>query len=450
MACHFETSFFALSVLCFILRISLAEKKKPTLNPTEAEKMRNDYVAFRRNWLSVYLLIMAGDWLQGPYLYALYSSYGYPLEVIAVLYVSGYISSAIFGTMVGSIADRYGRKKLCLTFCVLYSASCITKFYRDYNILLLGRLLSGVSTSLLFSVFEAWMVAEHNVRGFPSAWITETFSWASFGNGLVAMVSGVVANFLSAYTETYAAPYAAAMILFAIAFAIVSSSWKENYGSRGSSSGSSLSTIRKALALITTDKTVMAIGGIQAFFEGAMYTFVFLWGPTLQRSIDVGKTLPFGYIFASFMVCIMIGSMLFTTLRNIAQYTPYQIARPLFALGCFALSMPAYLHSAESIFWSFNLFEVVCGMYSPMIGTLRSTHLPDELRATLMNIFRVPLNIIVVTSLINSSNTASHTIFLICSCLMVTAFLFTFLLDNDTKGVSGELRDRSLKPRQKS
>ena len=31
--------------------------------------------------------------------------------------------------------------------------------------LLTGRLLAGISTSLLFSVFEAWMVSEHKSKG---------------------------------------------------------------------------------------------------------------------------------------------------------------------------------------------------------------------------------------------------------------------------------------------
>ena len=33
----------------------------------------------------VYWLMMAGDWLQGPYVYALYSSYGFSQEDIAVM-----------------------------------------------------------------------------------------------------------------------------------------------------------------------------------------------------------------------------------------------------------------------------------------------------------------------------------------------------------------------------
>ena len=36
--------------------------------------------AFRNNYLVVYALMMAGDWLQGPYVYALYKHYGYSTE----------------------------------------------------------------------------------------------------------------------------------------------------------------------------------------------------------------------------------------------------------------------------------------------------------------------------------------------------------------------------------
>ena len=47
-----------------------------------------------------------------------------------------------------------------------YAASCATKHSPRYNVLLIGRLLGGVSTSLLFSVFEAWAVAAHTAHGF--------------------------------------------------------------------------------------------------------------------------------------------------------------------------------------------------------------------------------------------------------------------------------------------
>jgi predicted MFS family arabinose efflux permease len=55
-----------------------------------------------------------------------------------------------------------GRKRACITYCISYILSCITKHSPEYKILMIGRILGGIATSLLFSAFESWLVAEHN------------------------------------------------------------------------------------------------------------------------------------------------------------------------------------------------------------------------------------------------------------------------------------------------
>lgn len=105
---------------------------------------------------------IAADWLQGPYVYALYAQYGFGKQEIAQLFVAGFGSSLLFGTFIGGIADRFGRKKNCIMYGVLYSLACLSKHSSNFHILLLGRILSGISTSLLYSAFESWMVHEHN------------------------------------------------------------------------------------------------------------------------------------------------------------------------------------------------------------------------------------------------------------------------------------------------
>jgi hypothetical protein len=62
-----------------------------------------------------------------------------------------------------------GRKRASLLYVATYSLSCATKHSPSYSVLLVGRLLGGVSTSLLFSVFEAWAVAAHTGRGFDES-----------------------------------------------------------------------------------------------------------------------------------------------------------------------------------------------------------------------------------------------------------------------------------------
>ena len=54
----------------------------------------------------LYLTFAAGDWLQGPYVYALYEHYGMTTHEIEVLFVAGFASSMVFGTVVGSFADK--------------------------------------------------------------------------------------------------------------------------------------------------------------------------------------------------------------------------------------------------------------------------------------------------------------------------------------------------------
>lgn len=64
------------------------------------------YTDFKLRYLIGYALAVFGDWIQGPYLYALYESYGYSRTSIAFFYIIGYASSLIFGTIVGSLADK--------------------------------------------------------------------------------------------------------------------------------------------------------------------------------------------------------------------------------------------------------------------------------------------------------------------------------------------------------
>jgi hypothetical protein len=56
----------------------------------EEKKRHSDLL---KRYLIVYLLATLSDWLQGPYVYALYAAYGYSQHDIAVLFVAGFGSS---------------------------------------------------------------------------------------------------------------------------------------------------------------------------------------------------------------------------------------------------------------------------------------------------------------------------------------------------------------------
>ena len=43
-----------------------------------------NFVSFQRSFFLVYFMALIGDWLQGPYVYKLYSYYGYPESQVSM------------------------------------------------------------------------------------------------------------------------------------------------------------------------------------------------------------------------------------------------------------------------------------------------------------------------------------------------------------------------------
>lgn len=331
-----------------------------------------EFHAFQRSYLVVYYLAMLADWLQGPYVYALYESYGFSSYDIAVLFVGGFGSSMLFGTFAGAAADRIGRKKCGLLYAVLYILSCVTKHYNSYGMLMLGRVLGGIATSLLFSTFESWLVCEHNARGYDSAWLSRTFSLAYFGNSVAAILAGVFAEAAanlkplspspdgSAFNwGGYTAPFDLSMgVLVALVGALLLL-WNENYGSTPSASpvkGSSTETLCKALRALARDRTILLLGACISFFEGSMYVFVFKWTPTLSAGPERP---PYGLIFSTFMVLAMCGSSIFGI--AVAHARPEKILLVTFTLAAAALAMPAISSSVPLNFGCFLVFEACVG-----------------------------------------------------------------------------------------
>jgi len=147
-----------------------------------------------------------------------------------------------------------------------------------------------------------------------------------------------------------------------------------------------------SLSLLSIDFTILSVGLIQSFFEAAMYIFVFLYCPILEEAHKckflwirnkyinihiyniyiyiynilltihsliiyiyiyflfliilllqkVGghkDELPFGLIFAGFMICIMIGSRIFNILMQ-NQWKVITISLPIFLLGTVSMLLP--------------------------------------------------------------------------------------------------------------
>ena len=328
-----------------------------------------------------------------------------------------------------------------IIFTLSYIASCITKHFRDFKVLLLGRLLGGVSTSLLFSVFDSWLIKAHTKAGLEGSYLSKSFAAASYGNYVIAIVAGLIANQISSKSEMieysegkiffggYLNPFDLSLIVLIFCASFACLLWEENHGEQSSSSQSASSgssgsfhALKNATQTFFQNEEVLLCGLISALFEGSMYVFVFMWTPALTNLSTSEDDLPFGLIFATFMVCCMAGSSSFTILLERKETKIEVLAvQVLFGASC-ALFIACLTKSETISFLAMNVFEITVGLYFPSMGTQKSQIVPEAQRSAIYNIYRVPLNFIVLTSLL--TNLSYRQSFFACgSMLFIGALL---------------------------
>jgi hypothetical protein len=130
-------------------------------------------------------------------------------------------------------------------FCLLYITSCFCTFIKWLPVNFVGRIFGGISTSILFSCFDSWLVSAAHTAGVSSTDLSTIFGSATLVNGLVAAAVGVFSNVLVATTQTCTSPFAASALCLGIGWVLIGSMWSENYGSRTESATVDLLQIRR-------------------------------------------------------------------------------------------------------------------------------------------------------------------------------------------------------------
>ena len=153
------------------------------------------------------------------------------------------------------------------------------------------------------------------------------------------------------------------------------------------------------------------------------------------------------------MVACMGGASLFSILS--ATWQPARMLRATFVVAAAALAVPIAMPESPSslfaILGAFLLFEArrpppphtaqstphaparpdptrtpplpqgAVGVYWPSIGTVKSRVVPEEARATMYNIYRIPLNAIVLAVLLNQMSVS--TAFMYTTAMLAAAAL---------------------------
>lgn len=326
---------------------------------------------------------------------------------------------------------------------------------------MVGRLLGGVATSLLFSVFEAWLIRSHADAQLPKSCLSKSFSWAAFSNSITAIFAGLVANNVAnnspmirvtekIYMGGYLNPFDLALVACIICGLGARSLWEENYGERspeqrsgeddGHERGKWYSGLQDAFITTMRNRDILLCGLISALFEGSMYIFVFCWTPLL-KSFAGDKELPFGLIFSTFMVSCMTGSSFFSIL--VEKYPIEKLAVVLFAFASVGMAIVGFGMNESVSFIGMLFFEVCVGMYFPIMGTMKGGIVPEDKRAAIYNLYRIPLNFIVLFSLLNDLPATFS--FKMNAAMLATATVLQFILTKRRISTTGT-KNNSSKP----
>lgn len=458
------------------------------LDPDSEQKKRSFFV-FRMSYLLVTLVIMLADGLQGTHLYVLYEGYGFS---VASLYCLGFFTGAVTAPITGPMIDKFGRKKAALLYCALEVGINMLEQFPFLSGLIVSRMVGGITTNLLSTVFEAWVDTEYRTRGFSEQDYETLMRDSVVVSNLAAIASGYLAHVLAEALGPVG-PFEGAVTCTAIAFAVVFFLWTENYGSLGKegTNKNSFVELKETMGAIKSDSRILRVCITQGLTMGSLHIFIFLWSPILKDLAESVQTAAFGLdghgepayglIFGAFMATGVVGGLCSPFVRKMVTValSPLTkncvpevvtvegegLVRPMavefqaalcYFLCAVLLFMPCVLPATSASSFTialgcFLVYEFIVGIYFPCEGVIRSLYIPPDSRGSMMTVPRIIVNLAVALGVISTEFVSRQTALGFISFLMVTsAFLQLSLVSKrEWQSLTGRIervRRRSLAP----
>jgi len=380
---------------------------------------------------------------------------------VASLYCLGFFTGAVTAPITGPMIDRFGRKRAALLYCALEAGINLLEQFPFLSGLIVSRMVGGVTTNLLSTVFEAWVDTEYRSRGFSAEQYETLMRDSIVVSNLAAIASGYLAHIL-AEAMGPKGPFEGAVTCTVLAFGVIMFLWSENYGTCGecqSSIAKSFTELKDTVNSIRADSRILRICITQGLTMGSLHIFIFLWSPVLkdfavnvvstQIGLDAHGEPAYGLLFGAFMAAGVIGGLLSPTVRKTVSFilsppkgtsVPEVVevdgegeVRPMavefqaascYILCSFLLSVPVMLNVADPASFgtaliSFLMYELLVGVYFPCEGVIRSIYMPPGTRGSMMTIPRIIVNVAVAFGVVSTEMISRQTALSIISVLMM-------------------------------
>lgn len=184
-----------LSAIFFMQYFSKA--KEVNVNLDIEEKKKGDKIFWK--YIIVFQLAKAADWCLGPYSFEFFEIiHRLNAEAIGKMMAISYLSSLFMGPLlIGYLNDKSDRKFPCILYGICFSFSCIIRQFKHPLYLILGQISYGMCSSILYTSFENWFVAEVNIKIKNKTIKDYTLSSAFEKSSLVDSFTAVTISFIT-------------------------------------------------------------------------------------------------------------------------------------------------------------------------------------------------------------------------------------------------------------
>lgn len=347
-----------------------------------------EFQVFQSGFLSGYSMVILCELIAAASFYHTFISLHLTLEKITMLYITTITASTLAGVAT-EIVDVGTRKDKCVISAMLYSISMFSiLFGGHYEMILLGRIVYGVASSLHHTSFESYAVHEHSSLGFPEDWLGHTFSLLTHCMALMAALSGILGQ-IAASTGQLGCP-ALCCALFAVSAAYMVITWEKDLNSPRFMLSSFIYNMNSTISAVRSNKQILLLLAISSLCEASMLVFTFYWAPWMSAlASEEDERISYEVLFSCLIMASMLGNYFFQLFSSSALGGYGGTFQAVILCSSVSYFLGAVFQTPMLAFLISLVVHGCMGGYYPAVGFFRGKLMVPELRSTALIILRV-------------------------------------------------------------
>jgi len=405
------------------------------------DSLTPDQAALRFKYLVASILVKAATWVKAPYLFALYNRlHKFTRADIGLLYCLDNIASLIFGPIIGSLCDLLGRKKFCVLYSFLVISHIGLRLTGDRTLAIFAQIITGISGVILDTSFESWLNFESSLlfsndeegKRAKNSFLREVFSKQIQVDCFSSIaLTGVATVLYMNYGIFY--PFYLCIVFSGLAGIYMAIRWNENniqllrYTEESELHKSGFfEKIKYSYNTLIQDKPLIAVGIIESCFKISLTLFSFMWTPLLEETVL--KRVSPGAVFICFMLARLVGSEVFQGSKKVLKTNTYLLSIIITLTGSISFWFDYSFNSFNIRLIMLIYFDGLSGIFMPLMSSLKSQMIPEKERTTIMNFFRIPINVFCLFILFANEYMTTFQLCLIAFGFMTIATVVNLLL----------------------